>query len=178
MTGVQTCALPISVASGTTSYTNLTNGDAAASTIAADMAATRSITYDGAQVLSGSSYLLPWADNGSSQGSPRLYYYNPAGGESTWTLTNSYKDQTSLALYRLTDSGRVKVADLPVTNGTVTIPASAYDGVEAGQYASTAFVLYPASTPPPRPSPAGGPGRSCPTPASTPAWTPTPPPAR
>ena len=146
------------VASGTTSYTNLTNGDAAASTIAADMAATRSITYDGAQVLSGSSYLLPWADNGSSQGSPRLYYYNPAGGESTWTLTNSYKDQTSLALYRLTDSGRVKVADLPVTNGTVTIPASAYDGIEAGQYASTAFVLYPASTPATTPQPSWGAG--------------------
>ncbi|WP_172120548.1 endo-alpha-N-acetylgalactosaminidase family protein [Actinomyces faecalis] len=135
------------VGTGVTTVNSETAGNQVKTVTDADMAASRSLTYDGAQVLNGTSYLLPWTDNGTEAGAPRLYYYNPDGTESTWTLTNAYKDQGSLALYRLTDAGKVKVADLPVTHGQVTIPASAYADVPASEYSATAFVLYPASTP-------------------------------
>lgn len=92
-------------------------------------------TYDGAQVLNGQTYLLPWKDNGTEEGQDRLYHFNPAGGQTTWTLTNAWRGQTSLALYKLTNQGRVKVTDLPVDGGNVTITA------EANQ----PYVLYPSS---------------------------------
>ncbi|WP_196717571.1 endo-alpha-N-acetylgalactosaminidase family protein [Actinomyces trachealis] len=135
------------VASGTTAVTNQTAGDSVAGQIRTDMAASREISYDGATVLRGNSYLLPWTDNGTKDGAPRLYYYNPDGGESTWQLTRAFAGQTSLALYRLTDQGKRKISDLPVSGGSVTIPASVYDDVAAGDRASTAFVLYPSTTP-------------------------------
>ncbi|MDY3678081.1 MAG: endo-alpha-N-acetylgalactosaminidase family protein [Actinomyces urogenitalis] len=135
------------VGTGVTTVSRETAGNQVKTVTDADMAASRSLTYDGAEVLRGTSYLLPWTDNGTEAGAPRLYYYNPDGTESTWTLTNVYKDQASLALYRLTDAGKVKVADLPVSDGQVTIPASAYADVPAAERSATAFVLYPASTP-------------------------------
>lgn len=135
------------VATGISTLTADTPGNQVATVSAADMAASRSFTYDGAEVLRGSAYLLPWTDNGTAAGAPRLYHYNPAGTETTWTLPASYASQSSLTLYRLSDSGKVKVADLPVSGGQVTIPASVFDGVPAADLASTAFVAYPAQTP-------------------------------
>ena len=101
----------------------------------------RDITFDGAKVYAnGGSYLLPWKDGGTAtskdDGRDRLYHYNPDGGDSTWTLTNTWKTQKSLTLYKLTDTGRVKVADVPVTDGKITLK-----GIEA----KTAYVLYPTS---------------------------------
>ncbi|MDO4666206.1 MAG: endo-alpha-N-acetylgalactosaminidase family protein [Actinomycetaceae bacterium] len=102
----------------------------------------RTIKYDGATVYEQGKYLLPWRNGGTD----RLYHWNPAGGKSTWHLTNAWAGQSSLALFKLTDSGRQKVADLPVTNGQVTIPA------EAGM----AYVLYPAGAVPPAKAPHWG----------------------
>lgn len=146
------------VATGTTAVTNRSNGDQVAAQIRTDMAASRELSYDGATVLRGSTYLLPWTDNGTKEGAPRLYHYNPAGTETTWQLTRAFASQSSLTLYRLTDQGKVKVADLPVTAGSVTIPASAFAEVPATDLASTAFVLYPATTPAPAAEPQWGAG--------------------
>lgn len=90
--------------------------------VTGNTAATRDITVDGVSVLQGDKYLLPWA---STKGGAldKLYHYNPAGGSTTWTLTDAYRDATSLQQFKLTDNGRVKVADIPVVNGQATLSA-------------------------------------------------------
>ncbi|MDO4790903.1 MAG: endo-alpha-N-acetylgalactosaminidase family protein [Buchananella hordeovulneris] len=103
-------------------------------------------TYDGAEVLHGTSYLLPWQDNGTTDGAKRLYHYNRAGGSTTWKLTDSWKDQATLKLYKLTDQGRVAVGDVAVTGGNVTIQA------DAGQ----PYVLYPSTAVPDAQAPEWG----------------------
>lgn len=96
----------------------------------------RTITYDGATVFKkGGSYLLPWKNGGAD----RLYYWNPSNAPQSWELTNSFKSQSSLTLFKLTDTGREKVADLTVSNGKVNIPATS---------PNTAYVLYPKSNVP------------------------------
>ncbi|XCB29734.1 endo-alpha-N-acetylgalactosaminidase family protein [Arcanobacterium hippocoleae] len=96
----------------------------------------RTINYDGATVFkNGGSYLLPWKNGGTD----RLYYWNPGNSAQTWQLTNQFKNQRSLTLFKLTDTGREKVADLAVSGGTVNIPATAEN---------TAYALYPTSAVP------------------------------
>ncbi len=106
----------------------------------------RTITYDGATVFKpGGSYLLPWKNGGSD----RLYYWNPSNAPQNWELTDSFKTQSSLTLFKLTDTGREKVAVLPVNRGAVDIPATE---------ASTAYVLYPTSAVPAPKAPNWGQG--------------------
>ncbi len=92
--------------------------------VTGNTAAERNITVDGTSVLQGGSYLLPWSskENGKAD---KLYHYNPAGGASTWTLTKEFAKADTLELFKLTDNGRVKVADVPVVNGQVTVAADA-----------------------------------------------------
>lgn len=87
-------------------------------------AAERNITVDGTSVLQGGTYLLPWSSKESEQ-HDKLYHYNPAGGTTTWTLTDEFAKNRSLQLFKLTDTGREKVADVAVVDGTVTIEADA-----------------------------------------------------
>lgn len=103
----------------------------------------RTFTYDGATVYEQGRYLLPWTDGGD-----RLYHYNPAGGASTWTLTDSWKNQGSLKLFKLTDTGRVDMGDIAVSGGKVTINAEA----------NTAYVLYPSGKVTPAKAPNWGQG--------------------
>lgn len=84
----------------------------------------RNITVGGASVLAGSTYLLPWSSKENDK-ADKLYHYNPDGGTSTWTLTKEFAKASSLELFKLTDNGRVKVADVPVANGQVTVTADA-----------------------------------------------------
>ncbi|MDO4412316.1 endo-alpha-N-acetylgalactosaminidase family protein [Cutibacterium sp.] len=105
----------------------------------------RTISTDGATVYHDGMYLLPWKDGGTD----RLYHWNPSGQQSTWQLTKAWSSQQSLTLYKLTDTGRVKVADLAVNNGSVTIPATDKN---------TAYVLYPTSKVPAAVSPNWGEG--------------------
>ncbi|MGF2949656.1 endo-alpha-N-acetylgalactosaminidase family protein [Microbacterium alcoholitolerans] len=93
-------------------------------------ASDRSITVGGDEVLRGDTYLLPWSSKAGKK-VDKLYHYNPAGGETTWTLTDDFAKNRTLQLFSLGDGGRTKIADLPVVNGKVTINA------EAGQ----AYVL-------------------------------------
>ncbi|MFD5213851.1 endo-alpha-N-acetylgalactosaminidase family protein [Microbacterium sp. NPDC058345] len=85
-------------------------------------AANRSITVDGAEVLRGGSYLLPWASKDGGK-IDKLYHYNPAGGETTWTLTDDFRKNRTLQLFTLDDAGRTKVSDIRVVDGAVTIDA-------------------------------------------------------
>lgn len=87
-------------------------------------AADRSITIDGAEVLRGGTYLLPWSSK-PGKDADKLYHYSPAGGQTTWQLTADFADASSLQLFALGDAGRTKVADLPVVDGAVTIDAEA-----------------------------------------------------
>ncbi|MDD7505326.1 MAG: endo-alpha-N-acetylgalactosaminidase family protein [Actinomycetaceae bacterium] len=96
----------------------------------------RTITYDGATVFKeGGSYLLPWKDGGTN----RLYYWNPGGSAQTWELTEQFSNAGSLTMFKLTDTGREKVADISISDRSVSLPATE---------ANTAYVLYPARTVP------------------------------
>ncbi|QDG68225.1 endo-alpha-N-acetylgalactosaminidase [Pseudarthrobacter sp. NIBRBAC000502772] len=90
--------------------------------VTGNTAAARDITVNGVSVLQGDKYLLPWASTAGGA-LDKLYHHNPAGGSTTWTLTDAYRNATSLQQFKLTDSGRIKVADIPVVNGQVTLAA-------------------------------------------------------
>ncbi|HKU35468.1 MAG TPA: endo-alpha-N-acetylgalactosaminidase family protein [Paenarthrobacter sp.] len=92
--------------------------------VTGNTAEARNITVGGATVLSGGTYLLPWSSKENNT-LDKLYHYNPAGGSTTWTLTTDFAKATSLELFKLTDNGRVKVAEVPVVNGQVTVTADA-----------------------------------------------------
>ena len=87
---------------------------------------TRVIRDNGREVLRGGAYLLP-RDG-------KLYHWNSAAASTTWTLPAGW---TAPKLYRLTDTGRVHVADLAVTGGQITINAAA----------NTAYVVYNGAAP-------------------------------
>ena len=93
----------------------------------------RTVYVGNAKVLDGDKYLLPW------DGDKKLYHYNPAGGRTTWKVPSSFTART-FAVYKLTDSGRVKVGTTAVRNGAVTLEAA------AGQ----PYLLYPVSAPAPQ----------------------------
>lgn len=105
----------------------------------------RTITYDGATVFDQGSYLLPWSDGGED----RLYYWNDTDEAATWTLTDAWSSQDQLTLFELTDTGREKVADIAVTDGTISLPATE---------SNTAYVLYPTSEVPEAQAPDWGEG--------------------
>lgn len=94
---------------------------------------TRQITRDGRTILSGGSYLIPWDPSSEA----KLYHWNPSGGSTSWTLPPSWSASSSVKLYRLTDTGRQFVADLPVSAGQITVNATA----------GTPYVLYPTAPP-------------------------------
>ncbi len=87
----------------------------------------RQITMGNAVVLDGGTYLLPWQDaaNNSKTTSPtdanKMYFYSAAGGTTTFTLTSQFAGKRNFTLYKLTDQGRTKVADVINNNGTVTL---------------------------------------------------------
>ncbi|MDO5035306.1 MAG: endo-alpha-N-acetylgalactosaminidase family protein, partial [Actinomycetaceae bacterium] len=99
----------------------------------------REIVFDGATVFKqGGSYLLPWSDGGQD----RLYYWNPTGDAQSWELTDSWAGNGSLTLYKLTDTGRVKVSDIAVNGGAVALPETE-QGVAYVLYGETPNVVDP-----------------------------------
>ncbi|MEI5099995.1 endo-alpha-N-acetylgalactosaminidase family protein [Streptomyces sp. PmtG] len=97
-------------------------GDGATSVTDAD--GTRRVTTGGHLVYADGTYLLPWEPRRATDPA-KLYHYNPRGGPSTWTLPKGWASARTVALYRLTDQGRVFVRDLPVHAGKITIDARA-----------------------------------------------------
>lgn len=130
---------------GEITFENGTSVTSSQTSIAGNVApVNRTITYDGATVFKdGGSYLLPWKDGGTD----RLYYWNPGNGEQSWELTDHFKQAGSLTMYKLTDTGREKVADIAVNDGSVSLPATD---------ARTAYVLYPSNALPTAQNPQWG----------------------
>ncbi|WP_369257844.1 endo-alpha-N-acetylgalactosaminidase family protein [Streptomyces sp. R35] len=90
------------------------------STSVSDADGTRRITTDGRLVYDGGSYLLPWEPKRPT----KLYHYNPQGGSTSWQLPRAWEGLTRIALYRLTDQGRVFQTYIPVRDGKVTLDAT------------------------------------------------------
>jgi endo-alpha-N-acetylgalactosaminidase len=107
----------------------------------------RSVYVGAAKVLDDKTYLLPWADPGKATPN-KLYHYNPGGGRTTWTLPAPFTAVPKFDVYKLTDTGRMKVGSVAAKSGAVTLNAA------AGQ----PYVLYPAATPPAPVNPAWGAG--------------------
>ncbi|WP_254878437.1 endo-alpha-N-acetylgalactosaminidase family protein [Streptomyces sp. NA04227] len=93
-------------------------------TVVSDADGTRRITTDGRLVYDGGSYLLPWQPRRATD-PQKLYHYNPAGGRSTWQLPRGWASRSTVSVYRLTDQGRVHLADVPVRAGKITLDAEA-----------------------------------------------------
>lgn len=93
-------------------------------TTVSDADGTRRMVTDGRVVYDGGSYLLPWEPRKPTDPA-KLYHYNPKGGAGDWQLPRGWSGLAKVALYRLTDQGRVFVADVPVRGGKVTLDAKA-----------------------------------------------------
>lgn len=105
---------------------DLTGGVSVAGTSVDD----RVITVGDAEVLRGGTYLLPWegAEPGAEKAkapTQKLYHYNPDGGSTTWNLPETFRQNGDYKLYKLTDNGRVFVADVTAKKGVVAIEAEA-----------------------------------------------------
>ena len=83
-------------------------------------------------IMDGEKYLIPWYwdANGNSLGDNyKLYHWNQAGGESTWKLPAGWENAK---IYELTENGKVEVTNATVSDGQITINATA----------KTPYVLY------------------------------------
>jgi endo-alpha-N-acetylgalactosaminidase len=83
-------------------------------------------------LLEGSVYLLPWEPKAEK----KLYHWHVEGGKTTWQLPKSWKKKT-VKQYLLTDTGREFVAELPVTDGKITVEAKP----------KTPYVIYKSKAP-------------------------------
>ncbi|MFD4632169.1 endo-alpha-N-acetylgalactosaminidase family protein [Streptomyces sp. NPDC058284] len=91
-------------------------------TTVSDSTGVRRITTDGNVVYEDGRYLLPWEPR-KAHDPAKLYHYNPAGGASTWQLPRAWARRSRVALYRLTDQGRVFESYVSVAGGKVTVEA-------------------------------------------------------
>jgi endo-alpha-N-acetylgalactosaminidase len=96
----------------------------------------RNLYVGSAKVLDGDKYLLPWDNN------KKLYHYNPEGGLTAWRVPAALASTSKFTVYKLTDTGRIKVTTAPVRKGVLTLDA------EPGQ----PYVLYPDAAPTPQPT--------------------------
>ena len=73
---------------------------------------------------------IPWGKDDDTEG--KIYHYNGDGGESTWSLPNSWKDASQVTVYKLSENGKSDKQTVSVTDGKVTLKADA----------KTGYVLY------------------------------------
>lgn len=76
------------------------------------------------------SYLLPWLWNTQDGGrvgpcDERLFHWNTRGGTTEWVLPDGWRDQSEIAVYELTDVGRIDVGRVLVRDGMVSLSADA-----------------------------------------------------
>ncbi|MEU6126930.1 endo-alpha-N-acetylgalactosaminidase family protein, partial [Streptomyces sp. NPDC047123] len=91
-------------------------------TTVSDTTGKRRITTDGHTVYEDGRYLLPWEPR-RAHDPAKLYHYNPAGGTSTWRLPRAWARRSKVALYRLTDQGRVFDSYVSVAGGRISLTA-------------------------------------------------------
>ena len=84
------------------------------------------------KVAEGANMFIPWDPINQT----KILHWNDAGGSTTWKLPTAWRGQSQVAMYTLTDTGRQNRVLLPVTNGQVTINATA----------KTAYVIDSAGT--------------------------------
>ncbi|MFE0174812.1 endo-alpha-N-acetylgalactosaminidase family protein [Streptomyces sp. NPDC059002] len=89
-----------------------------------DASGKRRVTTDGRVVYEDGRYLLPWEPRKATDPA-KLYHYNPAGGSTSWQLPRAWAGRSRVALYRLTDQGRVFESYVSVAGGKVTLKATA-----------------------------------------------------
>lgn len=83
------------------------------------------ISQNGHLIKDGNKVFIPW----DPMKQDKIYHYNIEGGESIWTLPDSWKSVVKVSLYKLTDKGREWVQDLPVNSKKeVTIIADPKQG--------------------------------------------------
>lgn len=76
------------------------------------------------------TYVLPWnwdVNTGVplANSDEKLYHWNTRGGSTTWDLPNSWKGETSVKVYQLTDLGKADEKDVAVNGGQITLTATA-----------------------------------------------------
>ena len=96
------------------------------------------ITKDGNKITDGQSKIfIPWYAEDSETKNPdeaaKIYHWNSGGGETTWTLPESWSNLKNVYLYQTTQNGKKLVDTIKVTDGQVTINAEA----------KTPYVVYP-----------------------------------
>lgn len=110
----------------------------------------RVITQNGAEVLRGDSYLLPWSElDANRQSSPvnadKMYFFSASGGSHTFDLVDAFAGVSSFDVYQLTETGRESVGTIASDGSTLTISGEAntpYVVVPAGGTAPYADVDY------------------------------------
>ncbi|MDN5724660.1 MAG: endo-alpha-N-acetylgalactosaminidase family protein [Propionibacteriales bacterium] len=79
----------------------------------------RIIETGGRIVLRGTRYLLPWEPTGDDPA--RLYLFDPEGRTTRWQLPTPWRQLAKVAMYRLTDQGRVFDQWADVKDGWITV---------------------------------------------------------
>ncbi len=62
----------------------------------------------------------------------KIYHWNPDGGTTTWQLPDTWDGLSTVALYQTTENGKIRIGELPVSNGSVSVKAEA----------NTPYVIY------------------------------------
>ena len=62
----------------------------------------------------------------------KIYHWNPDGGATTWQLPDTWDGLSTVALYQTTENGKIRIGELPVSNGSVSVKAEA----------NTPYVIY------------------------------------
>jgi len=94
------------------------------------------IYKDGNLVADGKLIFISWFAEDSETKNPdeaaKIYHWNPSGGESTWTLPDSWQTQSTVKLYQPNQNGKEFIEEINVTDGGITINADA----------KTPYVIY------------------------------------
>nr|WP_158097972.1 endo-alpha-N-acetylgalactosaminidase family protein [Anaerofilum sp. An201] len=93
------------------------------------------VDSEGADLTGQTTLLLPWfeGEEGDPNSADKLYHWNPAGGQSTWQLPDSWADKEAADVYRLSGDDKEKIATVAIEHGSITLKAEPGVG----------YVLYP-----------------------------------
>jgi len=80
------------------------------------------MTKNGRLIATGNTVFIPW----NPQTEEKIYHWNPEGGSTTWKLPESWGGLKNVAVYELTDLGRVPAGTVKVADGKVAIKAKAH----------------------------------------------------